>query len=139
MADTNTPARANGFLIVTVRTAGGALPIEGATVTVESGEEGGSFIRTLTSDQSGRTPIIALDTPAASGSLTPGGIRPYALYNIRVEKEGYYVHENRGAPVFAGVTSVQGAEMIPLSPYGDGTPPAGSTAFTSGQSLNEEE
>ena len=137
MAESNNGTR-GGYLTVVVRTASGALPIEGATVTVESDEEGGRFIRTLYTNESGRTPLLQLETPAAAGSLAPGGVRPYAIYNIRVEKDGYYPHENRGAPVFAGVTSVQGVEMIPLSPYGDGTPPVGSTDFSSGQSLDGE-
>lgn len=129
--------RASGTLAVQIFTAGGALPVEGAAVTVRSGDgEEGSFIRTLYTDESGRTPPLALETPPASGSLSPGGIRPYAVYNVRVEREGFYPHENRNVPIFAGVTSVQSVEMIPLSPYGGGVPPVGSTDLSSGQSLN---
>lgn len=136
MANGNTTTPATGYLTVTVRTADGALPIEGAAVTVREGDEGGAVIRTLYTDISGRTPIIALSTPAVGGSLAPGGVRPYAIYDILVEKDGYYIHENRGAPVFAGVTSVQGVDLIPVSPYGDGTPPVGSTDQSAGQALN---
>ena len=54
-----------------------------------------------------------------------------------IEKDGFYLHENRAVPVFSGVVSIQNAELIPLSPYGNGVPPVGSTDFSSEQSLDE--
>ena len=136
MAEQN--GRASGSLIVRTVTAQGALPIEGAAVTVRSSGEGGTpFLRTVYTDESGRTPILTLDTPPVASSLSPGGVRPYATYDIRIEKDGFYLHENRAVPVFSGVVSIQSAELIPLSPYGNGVPPVGSTNFSSEQSLDE--
>ena len=71
-----------------------------------------------------------------SASLSPGIRNPYATYDIRVEREGFFVHENRNAPVFSGIYSIQNVDLIPLSPYGGDRPPAGSTDFSSEQSLN---
>lgn len=136
MAEQN--GRASGSLIVRTFTAQGALPVEGAAVTVRSAGEGGTpFLQTVYTDESGRTPILILDTPPAASSLSPGGARPYATYDIRVEKDGFFLHENHAVPVFSGVFSIQNAELIPLSPYGNGTPPVGSTDFSSQQSLDE--
>ncbi len=130
-------ARTGGSLIVQVTTAGGAFPVQGAAVTVRATGEGGMpFLQTVYTDGSGRTPILELDTPPASSSLSPGIRNPYATYDIRVEREGFFVHENRNAPVFSGIYSIQNVDLIPLSPYGGDRPPAGSTDFSSEQSLN---
>ena len=88
-------------------------------------------------DENGRAPTLILETPPAAGSLTPGGIRPYAVYRIRTEKEGFYTNENREVPLFAGVNSVQPVELIPLPPYQSAEiTPEQNTDFTSGQQLN---
>ena len=137
--NTSTADIGKGILTVIARTGGGALPIDGAAVTVRPLSEAGSPIRTVYTDESGRTPPLALNAPPAATSLSPGNARPYAVYEITVEKDGFYTHRNQNAPVFTGVTSMQYAELIPRAPYGDGTPPAGSTDFFAGQALRREE
>ena len=130
-------ARTGGSLLVQVTTAGGAFPVRDAAVTVRTAGGGeGAFLQTAYTDESGRTPVFALDTPPASASLSPGAPSPYATYDIRVERDGFFLHENRNAPVFAGVYSIQNVDLIPVSPYGGNRPPAGSTEFSSEQSLN---
>lgn len=128
--------RTGGSLLVQVTTAGGAFPVRGAAVTVRTAGGEGTFLQTAYTDESGRTPVFALDTPPASTSLSPGSPSPYATYDIRVERDGFFLHENRNAPVFAGVYSIQNVDLIPVSPYGGNRPPAGSTEFSSEQSLN---
>ena len=67
------------------------------------------------------------------------GIRAFEI-DVRITKDGYYTHENSGVPVFAGVTSVQPAELIPFSLYGqDGARPDGNLFFSSAQTLDGEE
>lgn len=129
-----------GRLIVRVRAADGALPIEGATVTVRGADPANaSFLRTLTTDQSGNTPILLLPTPNIASSLTPGAEAPYATYDVLVVKNGYYRHENLRVPIFDTVLSSQGANMIPLAPYeGDTVFPSGNLSFTAAQALNGE-
>ena len=131
---------AAGGLTVAVFTARGALPVAGATVTVTDGEGDGAVLRTATTDRSGKTPRFILPSRAASESLSPDAKeRPYAVYGIRVVKDGYYTHENSGVPVFAGVNSLQSVEMIPLSLYGsDSERPDGNLFFTSEQTLDGE-
>lgn len=138
MPNSSSPIRATGTLTVVVHTAGDALPVPNARVTVTTldGDNGG-FLRTVVTDEDGRAPTLILETPPAAGSLSPGGIRPYAVYRIRTEKEGFYTVENRDVPLFAGVNSVQPVELIPLPPYESSEiTPEQSTDFTSGQQLN---
>ncbi len=128
-----------GLLTVAVRTAGLALPVCGAMVTVTEAEAMSPPLRVLVTDDSGRTAPLELPAPQAEGSLTPGAaVRPYAIYRILVEKEGYYPHENEQVPVFAGVASLQPAELIPLAPYEQAeTRPGGNLTYTASQTLRE--
>ena len=127
-------AEQNGFLQVFVRTAGGSLPVEGARVRVE----GATLLRELTTDRSGRTARIPLPAPAAAGSLTAGTRTPFALYRVRVEKEGFYPQLTENVPVFAGVGSLQPVTLIGLAEYGsDALVPEGTdTVPVDPQALN---
>ena len=131
-------ARQTGTLTVVVNTAGGALPVPGAQVTVRSLEEDG-FLRVLTTDENGRTPTLILEAPPTANSLAPGGTRPYAVYSVTVAKDGFYTNENKEVPLFAGVNSVQPAELLPLPPFeSEEIQPMQNTIFSAGQQLNEE-
>ena len=128
-----------GGLTVSVFTAGGALPIEGANVTVT--DTNGTVLRTASTDRSGRTPRFILPTVRAEEALSPNpSVRPYAVYGIRVTKDGYYTHENSGVPVFAGVHSLQPTELIPIALYApEEALPQGNLAFSSAQTLDGED
>ncbi|MBQ8552415.1 MAG: hypothetical protein IJ428_06345 [Clostridia bacterium] len=107
-----------GYLIVNVSTARGAIPLSGAAVTVMYEEPAGSSIFTvLTTDMSGKTSKIELPAPARALSEVPGNIKPYSTYTLQIEKDGYYTVTNTNVPVFAGVTSIQPVEMLPLAEY----------------------
>lgn len=126
---------AEGKLSVRATTAGGVLPVPGATVTVRSAEGEEDFLQVAYTDENGRTPVFLLHTPPAATSLSPGIPHPYATYTVRVESDGFFSYESRNVPVFAGVHSIQTADLIPRSPYGDGRPPAGATDFSTSQTL----
>ncbi len=107
-----------GTLIVSVYTAGGAIPVEGALVTIRGGEQNSSGVLSiLYTDQSGNTPRITLPAPPASESEAPGTEKPYATYNIEVDKENYYPRSFINVPVFAGTTSIQPVNLVPLTEY----------------------
>ncbi len=141
MQNSQIPEGNYGSLIVSVRTAGNALPVEGATVTVSNATpDEPAFLRTMQTDISGLTPLLPLSAMPKSDSLVPGIGHPFTVYNIRVVKDGYYVHENRNVPIFAGITSLQPVELIPLAPYNaETTRPEGNLYFSSEQSLDTEE
>ena len=113
-----------GTLMVQVTSANGALPIEGAKVTIsEVEEEGGAVIANLVTDRSGRTEKIEIATPLAEVSQQPGTIRPYRNVNIMIEYPGYYVKENINVPVFDKIESIQPVALEPLPEGVTSAPP----------------
>ena len=111
-----------GYLIVNVSTARGAIPLEDAAVTVTYDEpDNTSVFAVMTTDMSGKSQKIELPAPSRELSEAPGNTKPYATYTVAVEKEGYYSVTNAGVPIFAGVTSIQPVEMIPLAEYNSDT------------------
>ena len=129
------PYQGSGGLRVSVRTADGALPLSGASVTVYD-KQSGRPLRTQTTDRSGNTAIISLPAPAASLSQAPGGGEVYATYRLTVDADGYFRQENESVPIFDGVLSLQNAALIPRPPYeGTAAMPNGNTQFNAGQTL----
>lgn len=116
-----------GFLAITVRTANGALPVEGALVNIyenyelENGDDvinsNGHLIYSLRTNESGQAERVALPTKSASLSLEPGNVHPFMSYNIIVSKDGYFNSDVINIPVFQGVTSLQPVNLIPLSEF----------------------
>ena len=117
-----------GFLTVTVRTANGALPIEGALVNIYENYEtengngdktnsNGHLIYSMRTNSSGQTERVALPTKSASLSTEPGNVRPLMSYNVFASKEGYFDSDVINISVFQGITSVQPINLIPLSEF----------------------
>jgi hypothetical protein len=110
-----------GRLLVSVTTALGALPVEGAQVLIFSKAEGGenrSVLYSLRTDASGQTPRVLLKTVSETLSESPGAASPYTTYAVSVRKNGYYYAEENEVPIFEGVTSVQPMDLIPVAEYG---------------------
>ncbi len=105
-----------GYLILRVTSAEGAIPIYQAAATVrelrENGEEG--LIRVLSTDRSGLTAPIPVETPPASESLVPGFKKPYAEITAEVAAAGYETVIIPSIPIYPGITSIQPVNMIPL-------------------------
>ena len=58
---------------------------------------------------------IAVPAPNVSYSLeSDNNVRPYALYNVSVFADGYFREKSVNVPVFAGITSVQQFNLVPL-------------------------
>ena len=119
----NDQKRGYGYMIVRVTTARGAIPLEGAIVTVhnydpefESGR--GDIISVYKTNSSGLTERFALPAPPRELSMSPKGEKSYESYNLSVTRRGYYQQFYSGVPVFEGITAVQGADMIPLPDNG---------------------
>ncbi len=134
--DTNTGGF--GYMIVRVTTARGAIPLEGAIVTVsdyygENEEKRRDVIGTYLTDRSGLTERFPLLAPPRALSMSPGNGKSYQTYNIKVDKNGYFQQNYINAPVFEGITSIQNADMIPLPENGqtDRYTPDGNIFFES--------
>lgn len=117
------PSATEGRLIVHVTTARGAIPIEGALVSVsnyapEFTEGRGDVIFTAVSGRDGNTEPATLPAPSIEGSLSPGTKQPFSLYNLDVQLEGYRGQSYIALPIFGGITAIQPVDMIPLSENG---------------------
>lgn len=96
--DTNS----TGTLKISVISSIGLIPVENATVTVTYTGDPGAPLKTLTTDNSGQTPVVTLPAPDISYSLdSETEVQPYSEYNITVEAEGF-------EPVL-----VSGSELLP--------------------------
>ena len=116
------PTGGTGYLIVRVSTALGAIPVQGATVTVRNNQIGtaadterGAIIRVLSSNRDGNTPRIPLNAPSRANSMSPGNGIPFATYNIDVEADGFYSQYFSNVPIYDSITSIQPATLAPLS------------------------
>ena len=105
-----------GYLVVRVSTANGAIPLSGAFVTVRGGEEENSdYYRSFYSGASGLTEKIALPAPPRALTENPSGngIKPFSLYSIDVFYGGYQDLFFVNVPIFDTITAIQPANMIP--------------------------
>ena len=105
----------SGSLQIRVYTAGGALPVPGARTVIRN-TEGQRILGSVVSDRSGSCAPLAVATPPRENSLSPEGAEPVCSFcDIITTCEGYFPVTHRSIPVYEGVTSVQGVEMIPAS------------------------
>lgn len=119
------PMPKTGLLKVVVQTAGGALPVPNASVTVTARTpEGEQLAAHRITDVSGRIEPVSLAAPAGD----PYGKQvPYALYDVTVEAEGFRTEFSRDLPIFGGITSVLSFLLVPKSP---GEAPEDSEEYT---------
>lgn len=104
-----------GYLIVSVRAGEGAIPLEGALVTLRGGDATeGDAIASFITDRSGNTPRITLPAPPRINSESPNGGKPYASYSADISLDGYFTNLYTNIPIFDTITSVQTAYLIPL-------------------------
>lgn len=105
-----------GWIQVIVRKGDNAYPIPDASIIINSTEDGQlKLISNTMTDESGKTELIAVPAPNVSYSLeADNNVRPYALYNVSVFADGYFREKSVNVPVFAGITSVQQFNLVPL-------------------------
>ena len=134
-----------GKLVFRISTASGAIPLEGAQVTLRkfrSASDGnsGEVVAVLYSGPDGKTEIVTLPAPSRSFSLEPardGAPVPYALYDADVNLDSFFSQSYIRIPVFDGITSIQNASLVPLpeNGYSQGLRPD-SEKFYEGESPN---
>lgn len=115
----------SGGLQINATTLRRILPVEGAVVTVFTGSsDSPTVIETDITDNSGKTGVFKLATPnRAFSENATSEETPYALYNARVKADGYVERIFMNIPVFSGVVSVQGVDLVSISAAGDNTAP----------------
>lgn len=102
-----------GFMTVSVRTAGGALPVENVTVAVS--RDGGEVLAVLITDSAGRSRTLELPAPPRENSLEPDGGQVSSLYTVDAYRDGFYEVIISSIPVFDGVTSIQQILLVPVA------------------------
>lgn len=111
-----------GYIVASVKTAGGALPVENAVVTIR--DENGNILYVKFTDRSGQTPRLRVPAPPISNTESPDMPGPpFFNYNIDTDKEGFISVRNVSVPVYPGITSIQPVELLPV-PEGASPPPA---------------
>lgn len=111
-----------GTLVTRVFTSRGQLPVRDAFVSVVQHQGDGDHLLDLqTSDRSGTTAPLTIDTPPLASSQSPGGGTPFALCDIWVEHQGYQLLHIRDVQIFPDTISVQDLPLIPLSSAEGGT------------------
>lgn len=105
-----------GYLEVDVTSQEDNTPVSNATVTVSYTGDPDSVIEQLTTDSSGQTPQIGLAAPPLEYSMEPSINQPFAEYTITVSAPGYEPVSVSGSDIMSGELSLQGIQLIPLSP-----------------------
>ena len=109
----------SGTLITRVFTGRGQIPVRNAVVSVVQHRADGDHLLDLqTSDRSGNTAPITIETPSPQNSQTPNQPPPFSLCDIWAEHSGYRLLLIRDVQIFPGITSVQELPLIPLSEKG---------------------
>lgn len=104
----------SGYITLAVRTAGGALPVENAVITVK--DSSGAILYVVFTDKSGRTPSLIVPAPPKANSSSPNtGEPPFYTYQIDTDKQGYVSVRNLSVPVYPNITSIQSVELLPIA------------------------
>ena len=103
-----------GYIQVHAYTSNARLPLKDVAVTITA--EDGTAIAMRLTDRSGQIPPIEIPVPDKTESQSPdAGERPYAVVNLYARIKGFEAIENENLQVFAGTTTDQNLEFIPLS------------------------
>lgn len=102
-----------GYLQIQVRTAQDAIPLEGVPVQVLDDES--NIIYRLTTDESGETKTVTLQTLDRSLSLDPNYTgTPYFSYGVTVDAEGFQPVSVTGIPIYDSEKATLPVTLTPL-------------------------
>ena len=105
-----------GQLQINVTSENTSYPIPDATVSISYTGVPNNQLESLTTDSSGQTEIIDLETPPLEYSLNPTiEEMPYAEYTIQVSAPGYEPIIVAGAELLPTILAVQNIQMRTLS------------------------
>lgn len=105
---------ATGYITVHAYTSFAQIPLKDVAIAVTATD--GTAIAMRLTDRSGQIAPIEIPVPERSASLTPDNSEtPFATVNLYARLKGYEQIEIENLQVFAGTTTNQNLEMIPLS------------------------
>ena len=103
-----------GYITVHAYTSYARIPLEDVAVSITA--EDGTAIAMRTTDRSGQIRPVAIPVPDRSESLSPDpGELPFTRVNLYARKKGFEQMEFENLQLFAGTTTNQNIEMVPLS------------------------
>ena len=107
-----------GYIQVRAYTSNAQYPLKNVAITVTS--QDGTAIAMRLTDRSGKIAPISIPVPDKSESQSPDpSERPYAVVNLYARLKDFELTEAENLQVFAGTTTIQNLEMIPLSELPD--------------------
>jgi len=116
---------ATGHLAVSVFTASGALPVEGAVVTVyildDNGDE--NIISHQVTDANGKVPTIELPSSYNPKNPLESSQYYFSTYNLRVQAVNYYTVNIMDFRIFPNTTTTFNVQLIPAAAGPKGTGP----------------
>ena len=74
-----------------------------------------TLLYSVTTDSGGMTPVMVLDTPPRSNSLSPGSGPPFAVYTVEISAEGYTPLTALHIAMFSGVPTMLPVALTPLA------------------------
>ena len=103
-----------GYITVHAYTSYARIPLEDVAVSITA--EDGTAIAMRTTDRSGQIRPVAIPVPDRSESLSPDpGELPFTRVNLYARKKGFEQMEFENLQLFAGTTTNQNIELVPLS------------------------
>ena len=109
---------ATGYIQVRAYTSAAQYPLKNVAIVITATD--GTAVAMRLTDQSGKIAPIPISVPPLAESQSPDPAeRPYAVVNLYAHLAGYEQTEAENLQVFAGTTTVQNLEMIPLSELPD--------------------
>lgn len=94
-------------------------PIQGARITLSYTGNPSQTLEEVSTDDSGNTEVLTLDTPPLEYSMEPNENQPYAEYTIHVEAPGYRDITVSAIDVLPGEESLQDVELESEDAPGD--------------------
>lgn len=104
-----------GYFQANVTSVVGSRPIKDARVQIRDINSPNQILEEFTTDSNGQSEVVDLSAPPLEFSMTPGAARPYSVYNIHIEADGYEAKDISGAEILPGQTALQNVSLIPLA------------------------
>lgn len=110
-----TDNNSKGFLQVNVVSIENNFPIRDATIKITYKGNPNSTVEQVSTNNSGQTDQITLDTPPLEYSLEPSINQPYSEYNLQISAPGFETQEISGTEVLPEVTALQPVRLVPVN------------------------
>ena len=107
--------QATGTLIFRVYTSNANIPVEGATVVVQSQDAPTSLLALRVTNSSGETDPVVVPTPDRDLSQAPeASVQPWTGLRVLIEHPEFEKVTLEGVQVFPGIETIQTVRLIPL-------------------------